>query len=214
MTIDWQKLLSENMSAMFALIGTCIGAVLAFLSGYFLKKREFKLAISTKIIDRRINAQEKVLDLATDMRFMLSPGGTDLHGEMPRFPKIMNSKEDFQLWFLEYSEKIRECTTWLSTETKRECNFVQDYLATIHTNLANVPSDKYKKIGAVLRDDFIALSSSLEKSAMKYFQNDLYKLKPDSLDKWHKYKRSETEARLNALKISKEWITIQGIINE
>jgi hypothetical protein len=62
--------------------------------------------------------------------------------------------------------------------------------------LEHVPSDKFLLLGELIRQDFIGLSSSLEKTAFKFFQSGIGKLKPDSLDKWHKYKRPETEKRL------------------
>jgi hypothetical protein len=77
-------------------------------------------------------------------------------------------------------------------------NFVQDYLVTLHMHLGGVPTGNYLSVGELIRQDFIELSSSLEKKAYEFFTRDIKKLRLNSLDDWHKYKRPETERRLQA----------------
>jgi hypothetical protein len=61
-----------------------------------------------------------------------------------------------------------------------------------------VPSDTFLQLGELIRQDFVDLSSSLEKKAFQFFQTGIRKLRPDSLNQWHKYKRPETERRLGS----------------
>lgn len=188
--------IGENASAIFALVGALGGGFLSFFGSLLLKKREFSLATSSKILDRRIDAHEKIMLLASEMRVMVTLGGIEELGEIRRSPQIMTSREEFEGWFARFTRLSMEGTSWLSISTKREVNLVQDYLVTLHGYLNKVPSEQFVDLGAMIRQDFIDLSASLEKKAFLFFQKGIHKLKPDSLDEWHKYERSETERRL------------------
>jgi hypothetical protein len=94
--------------------------------------------MSAKLIERRISAHEKVIALATEMPVMTARGGVSDTGEVRRSPQIMRSREIFEDWFTRFAQLCLEGTSWLSTETKREVNLVQDYLVTLHTYLEGV----------------------------------------------------------------------------
>jgi len=198
MDSGWSQFLSENASAIFALVGALGGGILSFIAALLLKKRDFNLATSGKLLDRRIVAHENVVSLAREMRVMVALGGVSEAGEVRRAPQVMISREAFEDWFTRFTQLSLNGTSWLSTATKREVNFVQDYLVTLNMYLEHVSSDKFLVLGELIRQDFVDLSSSLEKTAFEFFQRGVRKLKPDSLSKWHKYKRAETEKRLGA----------------
>ncbi|MCS2609557.1 hypothetical protein [Halomonas dongshanensis] len=196
MDFDWGTFLTAHASAIFALTGALGGGVLSFIGALLLKKREFHLSVSGKLLDRRIAAHERVIALATEMRVMVALGGFSSSGEVRRAPQVMISRDTFDDWFTRFTQLSLEGTSWLSTAAKREVNFAQDYLITLHLYLEQIPSDRFLGLGEVIRQDFVGLSSSLEKAAFGFFQSGVRKLKPDSLEKWHKYKRKETERRL------------------
>lgn len=110
----------------------------------------------------------------------------------------MLSKTDFEDWFTRFTELQLQGTTWLSTSTKREVAFVQDYLVTLHMHLAEIPSNRFFELGEVIREDFIDLSADLEKKAFSFFETGVRRSKLDSLSAWHKYNRQVTERRLAA----------------
>lgn len=198
MEYDLLKFLTTNASAFFALVGALGGGFLSFFSALILKKREFNLNISGKLLDKRIISHENVISLATELRVMVALGGETASGEVRRAPKIMFSRDSFEDWLAHFTQTGLTGTSWLSYDAKREINFVQDYFVTLHMYLENVPSEKFLELGELLREDFIRLSSSLEKKAFSFFQSGVRKLKPDRLDKWHKYKREVTESRLSS----------------
>lgn len=210
MSQDVIQFLSANASAVFGLIGALGGGVLSFLATLILKKRDFNLQMWGKLFDRRIGAHEKVISLAVEMRVMVSLGGVDEHGENRRAPQILLSKDEFERWFTRFTQLTMEGTSWLTIDTKREVNFVQDYLATLHMHLANIPSEKYLSVGVFVRQDFIDLSSSLEKKAFTFFQYGIRELKLDSLDLHHKYKRPVTETRLRATALMQKMAQIES----
>ncbi len=196
MSPEIQHFLNANASAVFGLLGALGGGILSFIASLLLKRRDFSLLLRSKIVDRQIAAHERILKLAQDMRVMVSTGTQGKDGEILRGPRILLSKSEFEGWFTRFTEQQLEGYTWLTTETKREVAFVQDYLATLHMHLADVPSEKYFDLAQVIRQDFIDLSSSLEKAAFSFFSTGIHRAKPDSLSAWHKYKRSVTERRL------------------
>jgi hypothetical protein len=197
MTSDLLQFLSTNASAIFGLVGALMGSVMSFIASMMLRKRDFNLQMWSKLFERRIAAHEKVISLATEMRIMVGLGGFDEHGQVRRAPQVLISKDGFECWFTRFTQLTMEGTSWLTIETKREVNFVQDYLVTLHMYLESIPSDKYLGVGELIRQDFIDLSSSLEKKAFDFFKRGIHKLKLDSLDKHHKYERPETEWRLS-----------------
>lgn len=196
MSPELEQFMNANASAIFGLLGALGGGVLSFVASLLLKRSEFSLQLRSKIVDRQIAAHERVLKLAQEMRVMVSSGKLGGDGEVARGPRILLSKDEFEGWFTRFTEQQLEGSTWLTTGTKREVAFVQDYLVTLHMHLADVPSEKYFDLAQLIRQDFIDLSSSLEKVAFSFFESGIHRAKPDSLSDWHKYKRPVTERRL------------------
>lgn len=198
MSPEIQQFLNLNASAVFGLLGALGGGVLSFVASLLLKRSEFSLQLRSKIIDKQITAHECILKLAQDMRVMGSVGTLDDDGEVSRGPRILLSKYTFEDWFTHFTEQQLAGSTWLTTRTKREVAFVQDYLVTLHMYLVDVPSEKYFDLAQLIRQDFIDLSSSLEKNAFSFFESGIHRAKLDSLSVWHKYKRPVTERRLTS----------------
>jgi hypothetical protein len=196
MSPEIQQFLNANASAVFGLLGALGGGILSFVASLLLKRREFSLQLRSKIIDKQIAAHESILKLAQDMRVMGSVGTRDIDGEISRGPCILLSKNAFEEWFTRFTEQQLAGSTWLTTRTKREVAFVQDYLVTLHMCLVEVPSEKYFDLAQLIRQDFIDLSSSLEKAAFSFFESGIHRGKLDSLSARHKYKRPITERRL------------------
>lgn len=214
MSPEAQQFLNANASAVFGLLGALGGAFLSFIASLLLKHREFSLQLRSKMVDRQITAHERILKLAQDMRVMVSTGARGIDGDILRGPRILLSKNEFEDWFTRFTEQQLEGSTWLSTGTKREVAFVQDYLATLHMHLADVPSEKYFDLAQVIRQDFIDLSSSLEKAAFSFFESGIHKAKPDSLSAWHKYKRPVTERRLMTTALLQNIVAFKGALSE
>lgn len=193
-----EQFLNQNASAIFALVGALGAALLTSSGSWLISRREYNFRLWEKLLDRRIKAHESVIAVALDMRVMVALGGTDGNGEVARTPKILLSKENFEAWFTKFTHLTLEGSTWLTTKTKRELNYAQDYLVNLHMNLSGTTDAQCSQIGQVVRQDFINLSSSLEKTAFQYFASDLRKLRLNDLNDWHKYPIEETERRLTA----------------
>lgn len=198
MPTDLQHFLSTNASAIFGLIGALGGGILSFIATVIIKKRDFNLQIWGKLFDRRISAHENIISLAVEMRVMVPTGGTNEKGEVRRTPQVLLTQKEFETWFARFCQLTMTGTSWLTVDTKREVNFAQDYLLTLHMHVVSIPSNQYPIVGELIRQDFIDLSSSLEKKAFEFFQKGIHKLKLDSLDEHHKYQKPVTIRRLEA----------------
>ncbi len=205
---------NQYSSGIFALLGALGGGVISFYASWMLKKRDFSLRLWDKLLDKRIKAHENVLSIALEMRVMVSWGNFEDNGDVARAPQVLMSKEVFEQWFTKFTQLTLEGSTWLTTETKRELNFVQDYLVTLHQNLSGVPSDKYLLIGKIIRQDFAELSGRLEKKTFYFFSKGINQLKLNDLDDWHKYERSETEKRLNKTALIEKWQSIKKLVED
>lgn len=212
--MDLSEFLSKNASAVFALIGALSAGILSFISALVVKRREFNFSLMGKLLERRISAHERVITLATEMRVMNLLGGVTPGQELIRTPQIMLSRDEFTAWFRRFTTMCLEGTSWLSTDAKRELNLVQDYLVTLHSHLEGVPSERFPALGALIRQDFIDLSSSLEKAAFKFFQRDIRTLSPGNLDEWHKYQKEETIRRIEATVLGKSFPAFAAARNE
>ena len=207
------QFLEQHASAVFGLVGAMGGGFLSFFASWLLRKRDYDLQLWGKLLERRIEAHERVIQIALEMRVMVALGGVDASGEVLRAPQVLSSKETFEGWFHHATTETGSGSTWLSVATTRELNFVQDYLVTLHMHLAGIPSERYPQAGIVVRQDFIDLSSELERQTFSFFVNDVRRLKLNDLREWHKYPRGETERRLKMTRLLQNWQDIVRLSN-
>ncbi len=191
-----EQIIRDNASAIFAILGTLIGGAFTFLGTWILQNQEAKARLLEKILDRRVQAHENVIELSKLFRTMMSLGYAENDGELARTPAIMYSKESFDSFLLKFHKTSTESSTWLSTEVTREYNFVQDYLVNLYEFVRNINSEKFPEIGRLIRQDFIDFSANLEKISFKFFAHDLLKMRMNDLTKWHKYPAETTKKRL------------------
>jgi len=192
-----EQIIKDNASAIFALLGTLAGATLTFVGTWILQSQEARNRLLEKVLDKRIQAHEKAIELSKFLRQMTSLGYAEKDGELARTPAIMMSPKSFDDFMLKFSQTGVDSSTWLSTEVTRELYFVQDYFINLYEFLRDVQPDKFPEIGRIIRQDFINFSSSLEKLAFDFFTKDLTKMKLNDLRQWHKYPIKTTQKRLN-----------------
>ena len=204
-------LFRDNASALIGLFGVITGAVVTFLAGWALRKRDYDLRLWDKLIDRRIDAHERLISHAHEMRVMVARNGVDEGGEVLRYPEVLCSRDVFEDWFANTIKSICFASTWLSTPAKREANFLQDYLVTLHINLGAVPSSRFPDVGLIVRQDFLDMSSSLERISYLFFDRDLRKLRLSNLNDWHKYPRQQTEKRLKETHLLRQWADVSRL---
>lgn len=186
----------KYIRAVFALIGVLLGALMTFFANLILKRNELKLKLREKVLDKRIQAHENIIKLSITLRTMNYIEFNDPIKEVKRIPMLLSSMQRYIEWSNQHLNLIIDSTTWLSTDLTRELNLFQDYLTNLDGRILDLDDNRIKSIGDIVRQDFIDFSSNIEKLAYKLFEKDLYKLKLNDLNEWHKYSKQETLRRL------------------
>ncbi len=168
-----EELLRENASAIFTLVGTIAGAVLSYFGIRSQQKREVQGRLWKKVLDRRIDAHEEVIQLVKQLRTMISFDEIDEDGELKSSPAVLSSREAFEQWYHQFLDVFSRRSTWLSTDLTRELNLLQDYSINLHNYLCRLDSTAFPRAGNILRGDFIKFSDQIEKLAFTFFSSDL-----------------------------------------
>lgn len=193
-----QSFLAEHASTLFGLLGVLIGGLVTYLTSWRLKKREFDLRAWEKILDRRIDAHERLIEVGREMITMVALGGVDSGGEVRRSPRVMLNREFFEEWMTGAIQRLLGAYPWLATSALREAGFTQDYLVTLHMHLQDAPSDNYLKAGELIRQDFLDVGNGIQHVAQEFFGREMFEVSLRDVGVHHKYPRAETEKRLRS----------------
>jgi len=207
-----EQFLANHASALFALAGTVAGGAISAIGAWLLAKRELRLRLSEKLLDRRIDAHEKVLGLCKTMRTMASLDRLEAQSEVARTPVPLASREVFHDWQVDLARVVSESSHWLRNPLVRELSLVQDYTVSLHMTLLPLAPEKYAEVGAIVRQDFVTFSGRLEELALEFFSSDLHRLRLVPARRWHKYERRETEAKLQKTLLWSRWPEIEQVI--
>ncbi|UBM61304.1 hypothetical protein LA303_07690 [Candidatus Sulfidibacterium hydrothermale] len=205
---------SRLLTPIYTIIGIIIGALLTFITSWFLKKRETKLKISSQLIKKRINAHEKILTLAKTMRATLSIDKINTENVYITYPIIFQTKESFQNWRSSFFLTTNEYSHWLGLKVTRELYFIQDYIVNLDKRLEKVPSENYLQIGIILRNDFLSMASNVEKEVISYFESGWKNLKIEKNNKWHKFPKKVSLKRLEETNLYKRHLEIHKYLNK
>ncbi len=208
-----EEFLDKYSTALFTLAGALLGALASFLTASVMAQKEIRLRLREKLLDRRIEAHERIIELSHSMRAMRALGGLDNEGELARAPAVLISKEVFDEWFMYFYKIMTTTSNWLGTSLTHELNLLQDYLVNLNEFLRQVPVENYPRVGQIIRQDFISFSASIEKLAFEFFTNDLEKLRISPLPKWHKYPVKETEKRIQDTDLFKHRDELQALVH-
>ena len=203
---------TENASAIFAIIGALAGSLLTGVISYFSMTKEAKLRVVEKIIDKKLDAHEQLINVIGQIRTMVLLGGSDGERELRRCPAIMMGQAEMSTFLETFSEMRNKSERWLSFEVKREISLFLDYLVNIKDMSKDSTDEAMQETGAILRYDFIELSLKLENAAHDFFNHDLVKLNHKTDRKWHKYPVEETMKKLEDTELFKKRETIHHIL--
>jgi hypothetical protein len=109
------QFLEQHASAVFGLVGAMGGGFLSFFASWLLRRRDCDLQLWGKLLDRRIEAHERVMQIALEMRVMIALGGIDKSGGVLRAPKVFSSKVTFEKWFNHDTTETGSGSTWPRT---------------------------------------------------------------------------------------------------
>jgi hypothetical protein len=223
------ELLKQNLSVVFALLGVMIGALFSFVTMWITKNREIQLRLLEKVLDRRIDAHEKCLDLVVSLRSSTQVFGTFVDdnsgiqkilplaandGGLATIPLIFTSKTKYQEFHAIELKKVVERFTWLSVALKREVSFLLDYLVNLDQLLVSMPDENYDIAGILVKTDLIEMAGKMEVLINDFFTKELLSFKLVTLKQHHKYSKTETIARLNQTALHLNRGKIEELIKE
>jgi hypothetical protein len=189
--------LMQNSSAIFALIGALSGALVTGFINFMVKKREVKLRIAEKLLDKKLEAHEALIELTSWIRSMVLLGGKDQNQELNRSPFIMQSQENMSDFLLQLNKVQSKIDRWLSAASKREVSLFLDYFVNLNEYAQNASGESLQRAGALIRNDFIIFALRLENCAHDFFNKELMKLRFRTDRNWHKYPKEKTYEELN-----------------
>lgn len=187
-------------------------AILNYLLSKKLKYREAQLKILDKIIDKKIIAYDNILNFVSLTRIVsIYPGETDLNIEFDkfdyplRFIGVLDSRDVFNEYWSMFVKVSQDNSRWLDIGLIRELNFMQDYLVNLNGMIDNLKlnNEQLRKVGIVLRQDFIDLAYEIEKLCLVFYNKEVTKMKSRNKNQWHKYPREITESRFKETNLYK-----------
>lgn len=191
-----EEFLVKNASAVFALSGAIVGALITGLINYATKTKESKLRVTEKLIDKKLEAHESLLSIVSWIRTMALLGGEDNEGQLKRCPVIMESqknKDDFLTALVSVQNRYDR---WFSALVKKEVSFFLDYFVNLNEHSRGASDISLQEAGVIIRNDFIDMANELDNCAHQFFNKDLLKLNYKTDRNWHKYTQRETLSRL------------------
>lgn len=210
--VELLRFVNDHGSAVFGLLGAVVVGVTGFLSAWYLKKREYDLRVWETLIDRRIKAHDQLMQVAKEMQVVTPLAGVEPGGGLRRAPAVLMSRQVYLDWARATPVRLVGQMAWLSREPKREASFVQDYLVNLNSLIARVPDGNLPKVGEILRQDFVDIANSLEKTTHRFYRTDVLALKAGDLDEWHKYPRSQAEARLDETLLRRRFADLEALV--
>src|SRR5688572_9595470 len=130
-------------------------------------RRELKLRLAEKLLDRRMTAYDSILSMCKEMRGMVSLDEMEAPGELARSPIVLFSEEHFAEWQARLAVTGANASHWLHSTLVREMSLLQDYVVNLHLRLHGASAEAYPLVGSLIRQDFIDLSNRLERLAME-----------------------------------------------
>lgn len=159
------------------IIGVILGAGITALVSWLSVRKETKLRIQEKIFDRRITAHEEALRFSKLLRSTLSTKKADDTGELITYPVYIHNRKNFDELINELYMVNNLNSHWFDSDIIQELKYIQDYIGNLDNQLELNSENLYPKIGTIVRNDFFEISTSLEEKIIKFFRDDIYKIK-------------------------------------
>ncbi|MGE9042976.1 hypothetical protein ACO2KM_15020, partial [Leptospira interrogans] len=192
------------------LFGIILGCFLTFLSQYILSKRQIKVKFIEKIVENKIKAYDELYYLLKILKSIdINRIDDSLNQEeaLVRYPIVLKDFNTFLVYCNEVTSTYNKYSHLFSIDLIRLFNFLQDYLINLEIIIKKYNPEQIIEIGINIKKDFIDLSSEFDKIMYKFYNNDIYKLKINiDINKWHKFKKYETNMKLKKTLLYKYYI--------
>lgn len=153
-----------------------VGLTIAFVTTFYLKKRDEMTRVSGVILEKRVNAEQKILDYL---------GGVSFHREIPRkasehhyeflkqwdfrlphgrnlqYSDVFGSAKQFRDFFKGYEEIISTNTLWMGDRVRLHLTLMQMYFSCINTLLVTLQRVPLPESVYLSSEEFEQLSDTL-----------------------------------------------------
>ena len=197
------------ITSLIGLGGIVIGVAITSFVNWRVKSKEARLRVLEKIFDKRLLAHEEVLEIVQLLKTTVSTKTIDNDLNMITYPAVLADKETFNGFQGRFYQIVTFNAHWLDINLSRELNYVQDYIQNVYMLLKKKSENLYPEIATLLKGNFITIASSLEKETVKFFDKDLLRMRIDTRNHHHKYKKDETIKRLEGTSLFKNWEEIR-----
>lgn len=153
--LDFNQLLQDHpelvWQSLLSLLSTLIaGITIAFVTTFYLKKKDEVTRVAGVILEKRINSEQVILDFLEKASYSLElPAGKsqDLyrlmtehelelpHGKHLQYAQVFSSNESFQVFFREFEQQVSRHKLWLSKEVRFHLELMQAYFSWMNANL-------------------------------------------------------------------------------
>lgn len=180
---------NQILIVLLPLVGVIIGSLITF-SGILLSKRqERKSQIYKLLIEKRIEAYEKILTITKSFQLGIFKIEND---EKISCPMVMaKGAKDFTSLFLHFIEATRHHNHLVDIDLRRKTMNFYNYLVNLDQHLKQFKTEDgewkddkiVEQLGYMLSDDFVKLTSEIEVEISKFFSSKIYdsKFKPSTL---------------------------------
>ncbi|WP_169729903.1 hypothetical protein [Hydrogenovibrio kuenenii] len=203
----------KNSSAIFALSGAILGSLLTGLIGYVSITKQTKLRLVEKVLDRKTEAHEELINFIGVMRTTVQLGGVTDGGELKRCPLALFSRKNFGDFLSEFSRVQNLFDRWLSSDIKREISLFMDYLVHLNEYSGNASDDALQVVGVIIKNDFFTFADELDRYAHVFFNKDMLSLKYKTDSEWSKHSVDVTYQKLAETLLFKNKKKILDIFN-
>lgn len=184
----------EMITGLLAIFGVVIGSLITLLGGFIIKKRETKLKIIEKFMDRKFVAFDKLVIFLIEMRTAYLDGNKLYYA-------AFSSKENLE----QFKAKLFEILSYsisYSSAIMKELTFLQSYLLTVSSKTKSVRNDQLKMVGGFLYADFFAMAEQLDKMLKDFSITEIAGLNWEPSKESFDYTEQEKKKKLQTMKLN------------
>ncbi len=190
-----------DISIWLGLIGVIIGSIIPIVGNHFSSRKELKLKLSEKIIDKRIAAHEELYRMVMSIRQIVNSNTFDEEGNVVGYPACLDSHDSFNRFWSDSFFIIHKNSPWINASLKRELWFFQDYVVNLNGKIDFGNLSELYNVKHFIKQDFIDLSGDIEKEIDHFCEKDIFSLKAIVKKEWHKYPKEQTLEKLNLTRL-------------
>ena len=212
---------NQLITSLLPLVGVLLGSSIAILGNYLSKKQERNSQIFKLLIDKRIDAYEKILGVTQSIKLSIFKVENDKKISCPMI--LAKQAKDFDYFYLHLIEAIRNNGHLIDNKLNYKTMNLRNYLDNLYQYLKDLRGEDgewknpeiVEKLGYFLSEDFRKLTSEIEIEISRFFSKDIYRtnFRPSTLDKSLMKEEIDIPADFLDLKLFKNEKEIEKLIS-